>query len=47
MGSLSQPFAGDYAALQAKIETVCVSYLNEAGESAKAITLKQLIQTHD
>jgi hypothetical protein len=46
IGPLSQPFADDYARLQANIET-CAPYLKDNAELAKAKTLKQLIQTHD
>jgi len=47
IGPLSQPFADDYARLQANIETLCAPYLKDDAELAKAKTLKQLIQTHD
>lgn len=47
IGASAQPFAADYAGLQAEIETVCLGYLKEAVESGKVDTLKKLIQTHD
>src|ERR1019366_182009 len=46
-GSLSQPFADDYTALQAHIGTLCIPYLKDDAGLSKATTLKQLIQTND
>lgn len=47
IGSLAQPFADNYATLQAQIEMLCVPYLKDDTGLAKVITLKQLIQTSD
>jgi hypothetical protein len=47
IGPLSQPFADDYARLQANIETLCVADWKDNAGLVKAKTLKQLIQTHD
>lgn len=45
IGSFSQPFAKDYARLQAHLETLCQAYLES--DQQRVTTLKQLIQTND
>jgi hypothetical protein len=45
--SFAKPFEGDYAALQARIEALCIPCLKDGAEGAKSTILKQLIQTHD
>jgi hypothetical protein len=47
VGVFSQPFQSNYAALQAKIETICSTLLKDDERKSKAATLKQLIQTND
>jgi hypothetical protein len=47
VGSFSQPFQSDYAALQTKIEALCLPFLKDDAKKSKATTLKQLIQTND
>ena len=47
IGSLSQPFADNYAMLQAHIETLCIPYLKNDANLSKSTTLKQLINTND
>ncbi|MCW2275940.1 hypothetical protein GJ654_16630 [Rhodoblastus acidophilus] len=47
VGSFSQPFQSNYAALQTQIEKLCVPLLKDDDNRLKATTLKQLIQTHD
>lgn len=47
VGSCSQPFQNNYAALQTQIETLCVTLLKDDDKKSKATTLKQLIQTND
>lgn len=42
-----QVFMGDYTALQARIEALCVPYLKDDAAGSKAKLLKQLIQTYD
>jgi hypothetical protein len=45
--SFAKPFEGDYLALQAQIEALCIPYLKDNPEGAKSTILKQLIQTHN
>ena len=47
VGSFCQPFQSNYAALQTKIETLCLAFLMDDDKNSKATTLKQLIQTND
>ena len=47
VGSFSQPFQSNYAALQTQIETLCLPFLKDDDKKSKATTLKQLIQTND
>jgi hypothetical protein len=47
VGSFSQPFQGNYAALQTHIDALCLPFLKDDAKKSKATTLKQLIQTND
>jgi hypothetical protein len=47
VGAFAQSFATDYAQLQIDIEASCLGHLKNVVESGKALTLKQLVQTHD
>jgi hypothetical protein len=43
----SQPFHGNYAALQTEIEALCLPFLKDDAKKSKATKLRQLIQTND
>ena len=45
--ALSQPSQSNYAALQARVETLCLPFLKHDDKKSKGTTLKQLIQTSD
>ncbi len=47
VGSFSQPFQGNYVALQTQIKTLCLPFLKDDDKKSKATTLTQLIQTND
>jgi hypothetical protein len=47
LSTYRQVFAADFAALQTRIETLCIPYLKDDAAGSKAKLLKQLIQSDD
>lgn len=47
IGSFSRPFASDYAAHQAQIQSLCAPYVENSADGTGLATLRQLIETND